>query len=1526
MTNDVTSKIGRMRSLLLAIAMMAMMPMADALKVLMIHNTAEVDAGWNESFLDFWVPYLDELSLDLGFDVSLCEDDLSNVTADPVPKCFADTTDVDVIVVGSSKLNQEIKAAAEEAKIPNIHCSGADPAEWNGVMQPHAFGIQLPWTFYSRDLIHQASSLGLTSLLLLRSSETHFSRSAAAAALEWSRSSGMRVIGPTLAWCNTWSIQTSSCSVRDGHCRCGEQAELDQLGMDYNLFLLPSFYEVSESLVVGSGFDSGGTYLSPALVAFVEGILEDVRAQGADPEVVVNFVTASNHVFKAMQRKTLSYKMYFAGNDLGVESYWSNGTLAVSSADALYHLGAGPWHPESDFTDPFFGTSQQMISRYQQRFGRAPTADAAACVAAGISLTYGLQRYGRSLLNLSTAERRQEIRFALGRLDDETIFGKIRFNRFNQNIGSSSTTLQVLEDGRIRPVLPSSKTRQSLRFPSPTWEVRAGCPPGSYAAATNWTRPVECVLCQEGTFRSTSTPPLEISRCEPCAVLRGRGTLPGERGAVDCPWCPPGRFQNASSGLCIPCPVGTFRAANSSSSVCEACEAHSFADEEGLEVCKPCPNRSSQPDVGQTHCLCDLGSFSETATASSPICLSCDDDLPGSTTLQQNSKSSDACVCPPGTFWHRPSNGSSIAFCKPCSIGLVCAGGRAENSSKHQVPFQAAGYSAGAPSYPGADPPYIVTCTSAIRCPELPIGSCPAGNSGIGCVNCVANHYDDDGICRSCSESPFSVWPLMVAILLSIIALALLYKFATTVDRTSRDSVATILLGAVFVLLIQLGVPNFSKVRVEWVEPLKTLRSVFSFMTFNVDVLRPGCWMSGRSPLMSYLGSLACYPGAALLILGLLAIAKYFKVEVTWNEAINAIGVMLLAFYTALTSLTLRPFKCVGNPDGTASMVYYRNIICWQDDLHWAMVGISMIPFFGAVVAFYALTIWAVLNYASKVARSGGVKYVKRFSFLFGRFNPQHYYFVLILNTRNLLIAVTPVLLQMYNELLFIFFTFTLTLYALLQAHICPWRTQLSNLLDAGTSPGMSCFLVAAVAIGITLLDFDVKRQTIIVQIMSMLSTLCFLTLFLALLCYSAYRAYRPSRTYGIFLSHHKLGAAVLARWFKMMLNEYVTDRIFLDSDDVSKLDAILDVTSWDTENVVVLMTSETMKRMWCAAEVASAWDSGTKLVLVSCDGNRITRGLIEEIPELWSEQQKATLFSTGVHIDMIVDAYKDLLTAPVIPLVRNGARIDPHHDVVKEVISQCRGLSRQVLSRLTLHVQRSASFSAPQNAIYLIGDVQTPEPGCVCRVIQTMLQASLQEMVNVINPVQAVLDLATLSTSWEGAKVILVVLTNGVLQDPTFAAAMAVCSESKWGVLVPVKADEQFAYPDPSFFESLHQGKIFSAEVLEAMNTDFRRVERIYRTIFNVLALKFTAHGSAHILSTEILVLKGRLMPLLMDSPELIRMESEKRILKLRQMSFVRSEASDTGVARASRKQGRMDRRWDKIFFCESFDGYNEL
>jgi len=45
---------------------------------------------------------------------------------------------------------------------------------------------------------------------------------------------------------------------------------------------------------------------------------------------------------------------------------------------------------------------------------------------------------------------------------------------------------------------------------------------------------------------------------------------------------------------------------------------------------------------------------------------------------------------------------------------------------------------------------------------------------------------------------------------------------------------------------------------------------------------------------------------------------------------------------------------------------------------------------------------------------------------------------------------------------------------------------------------------------------------------------------------------------------------------------------------------------------------------------------------------------------------------------------------------------------------------------------------------------------------------------------------------------VILVILTQGVLTEPTFAGSVAACPEEVRGNFVPIKADENFVYPEP--------------------------------------------------------------------------------------------------------------------------------
>ena len=81
-------------------------------------------------------------------------------------------------------------------------------------------------------------------------------------------------------------------------------------------------------------------------------------------------------------------------------------------------------------------------------------------------------------------------------------------------------------------------------------------------------------------------------------------------------------------------------------------------------------------------------------------------------------------------------------------------------------------------------------------------------------------------------------------------------------------------------------------------------------------------------------------------------------------------------------------------------------------------------------------------------------------------------------------------------------------------------------------------------------------------------------------------------------------------------------------------------------------------------------------------------------------------------------------------------------------------------------------------------------------------------------------------------------------------AGALATCPVEVRGNLVPIKADENFIYPDPVFWEKLAAGQIFSATQLATYNTDFEGVRAAYARLFNVLALKFTSHGSESIQS----------------------------------------------------------------------------
>ena len=84
-------------------------------------------------------------------------------------------------------------------------------------------------------------------------------------------------------------------------------------------------------------------------------------------------------------------------------------------------------------------------------------------------------------------------------------------------------------------------------------------------------------------------------------------------------------------------------------------------------------------------------------------------------------------------------------------------------------------------------------------------------------------------------------------------------------------------------------------------------------------------------------------------------------------------------------------------------------------------------------------------------------------------------------------------------------------------------------------------------------------RAIVLIQKVPMIARVRFAGMALLLTAsFAIYHYCKPSKTYGIFLCHHKYGAGVLTRWLKMMLSNSIDAPIFLDADQFESLDTVV--------------------------------------------------------------------------------------------------------------------------------------------------------------------------------------------------------------------------------------------------------------------------------------------------------------------------------------------------------------------------------
>jgi len=93
-------------------------------------------------------------------------------------------------------------------------------------------------------------------------------------------------------------------------------------------------------------------------------------------------------------------------------------------------------------------------------------------------------------------------------------------------------------------------------------------------------------------------------------------------------------------------------------------------------------------------------------------------------------------------------------------------------------------------------------------------------------------------------------------------------------------------------------------------------------------------------------------------------------------------------------------------------------------------------------------------------------------------------------------------------------------------------------------------------------------------------------------------------KTYSAFMSHFKRECAMEARFLKDALAQRLTKKVFLDSDDLKDLRALIDAVE-DSDVLVLLLSEGVLSRPWCLLELNAAIHAGVPIVAVRVEGKK---------------------------------------------------------------------------------------------------------------------------------------------------------------------------------------------------------------------------------------------------------------------------------------------------------------------------------
>jgi hypothetical protein len=629
--------------------------------------------------------------------------------------------------------------------------------------------------------------------------------------------------------------------------------------------------------------------------------------------------------------------------------------------------------------------------------------------------------------------------------------------------------------------------------------------------------------------------------------------------------------------------------------------------------------------------------------------------------------------------------------------------------------------------------------------------------------------------------------------------------------------------------------------KIDWIDPVKTMFAAFSVAAFNFSALNLSCGLSDSDVVSNYALRLLSFPLCMAVLCIIFAIFNFvLKMPISRDHIINSVGVLTLVLFLMLNMTGLTPFHCISSPNGTSSLSSNPSVVCYEDSEWTAMAVMGVIAVLVYGVGFFSVALYVTVKYPSLVISEHGSIVMSRYRFMFQRFTARCYYFTPIYLIRTLFIALIPVIFADYGHRQMIFLVLVMVVFGFIHAKYQPWRGAIPNMLDVHV---MGCMILLLTCSSLLLkvdaddmvADLEVFFTIIMVFVFGAIGT------FLAFL---AYRRFVPKDRWTALLCHVS-DTAITARWLKMEMEKRmsvgVKKGIFLAADKLDwNLEDIFDLMRCQlADNVVILLSGGTLSSPQCAGQITTAHTNGVQMVPVALDSfTELCDADLDEaaIAKRWSAEAFRRCTAEGISLTMVKDAYSTL---------RGIAKISCR--VVANRLAGSPGATLQALSQVssTCGSGKAPDDPEPDSGEYDVGvvvDVCDSEAIAAAEVLKSMIGAAKGWKLQVL-----VQD-SEVRQAQAPSQLLLVVLTRGCLGSESFVQAAAAALIGWPSVPVLAAKTDDFSFPTEETMQ-----KVLAPQIAKGAEIPEASVSSSYATLLASPSVCFVANARVSSLEKQV-------------------------------------------------------------------------